>query len=763
MAAAYVDNVAIIGACKKDTEVGYERVCTALRDRGFVLHDLVEASREVETVGIVFEGGSRRRLRAKPARTWRIYQSISFLLQRRGCTGHIMEKLLGHVVNHFMLARSAMSALDLMYKFIDRASTHSWQRFDMALCHELKVVQGLLFLAEVDMAAPRSEIAFCGDSSKKSYALSATRSDPTAVISADQHLERWRFVDVEEEPPPPQGTPLRGWAPAVNPAPTQFESWLEEQAAPAVEERRQAAPARRAGRKERRAQREVTGRVPRLEERWAGEEAWTMLVKGGWRFKADIQEKEGRVVLLGLRRAVRCRALHGRRLLSLCDNMSCLMALVKGRGGNPALLSLCRKAASCQLGAGIRWSIRYIESERNGTDYDSRAGDRGELGPGDVVQGGKKEFKELHETAPSGDPSPGPRAHKPPPRTTATTAAIPAAAMEAPSPPTTSKPPGAAVVRGPGDTATTTSTTSRRARRRAALKAATRAPAKPPRPRRGPAVVELYAGCARLTAALRRAGVKTVVPFERDLGRRFDLDHPRVRKRVEHWIKTGAIWYLHLGTPCTLWSVARRSSQVHASKHPGFGAALYTLKLIRLCEKHHVVWTLENPASSGIFRWEPLERLAVKSKAKAVTFDCCAYGSIFMKPTTLLGTLPGLDALGRRCKGNHWHEHLQGTVTVPLKEGGHKTSWRTSLAGRYNPNLCRAWAQIARQAAPRGGLGIHAPSDGPCLWEAELARDLGEPAGTGRPEPELPRGCPCEWAGAIKEWGGRWGWCSPRF
>lgn len=177
-AAAYVDNMTIIGACKSDTERGYERVCDALRSRGFVLHDLAEASREVETVGIVFEGGGRRRLRAKPARTWRIYQSISFLLQRQGCTGHIMEKLLGHVVNHFMLARSAMSALDLMYKFIDHSSTHMLQRFDTALCHELKVVQGLLFLAEIDMAAPRSEIVFCGDSSKKSFRLVCHQSRP---------------------------------------------------------------------------------------------------------------------------------------------------------------------------------------------------------------------------------------------------------------------------------------------------------------------------------------------------------------------------------------------------------------------------------------------------------------------------------------------------------------------------------------------------------------------------------------------------------
>ena len=36
VAAAYVDNVTIIGASKKNTEVGYERVCTALRDRSRV-------------------------------------------------------------------------------------------------------------------------------------------------------------------------------------------------------------------------------------------------------------------------------------------------------------------------------------------------------------------------------------------------------------------------------------------------------------------------------------------------------------------------------------------------------------------------------------------------------------------------------------------------------------------------------------------------------------------------------------------------------
>eukprot|EP00972_Heterocapsa_arctica_P032852 4835807-Heterocapsa_arctica.AAC.1 len=61
------------------------------------------------------------------------------------------------------------------------------------------------------MGAARSTIVFCGDSSKKSYALSATHATADDIASADQHLERWRFVDVEEPEGDPTATPLRAW------------------------------------------------------------------------------------------------------------------------------------------------------------------------------------------------------------------------------------------------------------------------------------------------------------------------------------------------------------------------------------------------------------------------------------------------------------------------------------------------------------------------------------------------------------------------
>ena len=77
----------------------------------------------------------------------------------------------------------------------------------------------------------------------------------------------------------------------------------------------------------------------------------------------------------------------------------------------------------------------------------------------------------------------------------------------------------------------------------------------------------------------------------------------------------------------------------------------------------------------------------------------CAYGAAWLKPTTVVGTLPGIANLERRCPGGLRHVILQGTVTF-VENGKKENCWRTSLAGRYPPRLCRAWAAIADAAAP---------------------------------------------------------------
>ncbi len=78
-----------------------------------------------------------------------------------------------------------------------------------------------------------------------------------------------------------------------------------------------------------------------------------------------------------------------------------------------------------------------------------------------------------------------------------------------------------------------------------------------------------------------------------------------------------------------------------------------------------LIWIWENPASS--LQWMmPSRRRLVDGGARAprcirAVFDWCRFGRPWHKATTLVGTLEGLDAVGRRCLGGHDHVQLKGT------------------------------------------------------------------------------------------------------
>ena len=64
----------------------------------------------------------------------------------------------------------------------------------------------------------------------------------------------------------------------------------------------------------------------------------------------------------------------------------------------------------------------------------------------------------------------------------------------------------------------------------------------------------------------------------------------------------------------------------------------------------------------------------------------------------------------------HRHEHLQGTFTR-MEDGKRVTRWKTAAAGRYVPDLCRAWAAVLQGARPLAGLSGCVWRDACCLAE----------------------------------------------
>ena len=122
---------------------------------------------------------------------------------------------------------------------------------------------------------------------------------------------------------------------------------------------------------------------------------WHLVVKGGWQHPDTIHVKEGRVCLSGLERLGRLAPSHGQWVLSLCDNLSAVLAFDKARSRDPALRALCRRAAATAIGCEFQWLLRYIETHRNPTDEGSRE----DMAPGTFRCGNLRELERLETLA----------------------------------------------------------------------------------------------------------------------------------------------------------------------------------------------------------------------------------------------------------------------------------------------------------------------------------------------------------------------------
>ena len=78
------------------------------------------------------------------------------------------------------------------------------------------------------------------------------------------------------------------------------------------------------------------------------------------------------VALSSLKRTARVASPTRSLKLTLCDDLAVALAFEKGRSGSPALNRLCRQAELFQVGLGIQWRLRHIESPRNVSDAPSR-------------------------------------------------------------------------------------------------------------------------------------------------------------------------------------------------------------------------------------------------------------------------------------------------------------------------------------------------------------------------------------------------------
>jgi len=709
--APYVDNGNVIAGSRATAQKIINSFKHELETLGFTLHEEVDPTQDFELVGRCLDG-RRRLLHPRPRRMWRLRFAIKRVLVLRRLSPKAMRRLVGHLVDHLSGRRETLCCLDAVYRFIGDG-TGDVMELPGPVLAELRVAMGLLAVCSVDLDRPMADLAYCSDASDAGFAVHSTPCSAKEGWMAAQFRERWRFLEPEAVDVGDRRAQLQGTLASFYAAPgypREFSEWAEAEMARSSEQRSftRVAPQRPPELVE------VVGAVPRLDDAWVQPQRWQRVVAGAWRSRGKIHCLEARAALVGLRREAVDPKRHRRTLLSLGDNLPEVLSFDRGRAKDWELLSLVRRGCAYQVGANIRWCRRYVESGRNPSDADSGIACRGGLRPGQILVG-------------------PPRGRGVPKlsRPTPLSAAVPASWSRAPG----SDPP------------------KEEEKPRLRPKPRQPRPARQDRLPSGKFVLELFAGCMALSAAVANAGLRVACPFELQRGGVFNVLGRAARQLLRDWLHQGRVWALCLGTPCTRWTTANTTSRSGGeTDRAGMQCAWFTVEMLRICRKLGIYVLLENPWSSGLWRWEPLRRELRRLGSVGQLVHMCAHGCAWKKPTCLHTNLPGSERLQRTCPGHKEHVRLQGTVLHP--QLGRK--WRTWFASAYPAGMCRDVAAVLCDAAPKAAW--RQPGE-PLIdgrWQRCLETAVGKDSASGRVylPPEQPV-AKLGWEGSTGFWDGR--------
>ncbi|CAK0891661.1 unnamed protein product [Prorocentrum cordatum] len=370
------------------------------------------------------------------------------------------------------------------------------------------------------------------------------------------------------------------------------------------------------------------------------------------------------------------------RLGAHCRQFERLLAQERGRACNYALSSCCREAAAWQLAAGVDWRRRCVDTDRNPSDRGSRLGDRGKLSPrGTVTPRGPGRQRARRRADAASD-------FLQRDLVSAAQATVAPAAPEQ----------GVAAEErrcGGGPEAAQPS-----ARRQA-----------------GRFVLGLFAGCAHLSGAALQAGLDVAVPFELDSGLQFDILRPGTLGFIVEWIRQGRVWWVHLGTPCAWASHARSTGSPEApAARAGLSCALASVRILRavlaVSSKYKIYVTVENPITSRLWVWRPMQTILDKLGRSCIDFDLFAAAAgppgagLSWRPPPVLGQRQGsyvrLDARLPLSSAGGAPPKLG--VSAPLPSGGALDL----VAGAARPRPAPK-AAVAKRRAAHGDVTAVAP------------------------------------------------------
>ena len=303
----YVDNGIFMSCTRGVSETARAQAEAALNAYSLPVHEITHESHEVETLGLRFEAGQ---CSSTNQRRWKLRRAVEFVLRRDRISGEELEVLVGHFTFIFLLRRPCLSIFKSVYEYMHRhykQKRRPWKSVRQELAH----ASALLLFTFSDFRRPWHTSVTCSDSTLNGYAIHCAVWPQQDVELAGTQCDRWRFRF--EQAPQIREKALRRWG---------FGTAISMVDGPDLDRVH------------------VVPDFPDVEPEAIRRAEWKLLFASKWSRLEPIHTKEARCPLWALRRMCKQLQFHGHRLLFLCDNMSTVMCLEKGRAKDFSLLKI---------------------------------------------------------------------------------------------------------------------------------------------------------------------------------------------------------------------------------------------------------------------------------------------------------------------------------------------------------------------------------------------------------------------------------------
>ena len=351
IAMPYIDNVHSMSTNRARCQDGCDLICEELKSLGFDLHEETPASTQLSTLG-GFIDGVKGEVRATSQRMWRVSIAFSYIAHAV-VSPKLVQKLMGHAMTICIMNRCGMCIFRKLYDFIEKGET---RRLSSSERDEALNFVGIIPLLYSDLRLPWSDTLTCTDASPEGYGICESSCAVQEAKNLGEWCERWRFKRL----------PVDQWAPRSRAL--HMDVFSDHRTVLGGSD--------------------IVDEVdtycsnidfPEVPYTFLKPDRWRTAKLGKWRDCSEhITIKEGRALVLALRRLSRAAHHRGKRHTFFLDNLALVFAVHKGRAHSYDMLRILQQVGSICLAARLCIRVRWVPSEWNPSDGPSR----GQISPG---------------------------------------------------------------------------------------------------------------------------------------------------------------------------------------------------------------------------------------------------------------------------------------------------------------------------------------------------------------------------------------------